>query len=145
MAIHAGREWNLRMCRQCYQDPFFTALSAAGIRFPSSLSTSKGGSYLPHLGLAFGAVVAVAELVECWPTEMFAYAATVDSLPVHLIIGLETRALGDFHPGRYAWEYRNVKRLNRPIPVRGRQGLFELDEERSRMVEDAIPLTERKP
>ena len=33
-------------------------------------------------------------------------------------------ALGDWTPGRYAWELRNVKPLSTPVQVRGRQGLW---------------------
>jgi len=32
---------------------------------------------------------------------------------------------GDFTPGRYAWEFVNMKLLPEPIPARGQQGLWE--------------------
>lgn len=31
---------------------------------------------------------------------------------------------GDFTPGRYAWLTRDLRRLKRPVPIRGRQGLW---------------------
>lgn len=41
----------------------------------------------------------------------------------------EGRALlmGDYSPGRYAWELRNPRRLSEPLPFRGYQGLRSLD------------------
>lgn len=33
-------------------------------------------------------------------------------------------ALGDWTPGRYAWEFANVRMLPNPIPVKGQQGLW---------------------
>lgn len=33
--------------------------------------------------------------------------------------------LGDFSPGRYAWEFEDMKLLAEPIPVKGMQGLWE--------------------
>jgi hypothetical protein len=33
-------------------------------------------------------------------------------------------ALGDWTPGRYAWELRNVKPLSAPVQAMGRQGLW---------------------
>lgn len=35
-------------------------------------------------------------------------------------------ALGDYSPGRFAWVTRNLRRLKKPIPVIGRQGLFDV-------------------
>ena len=33
-------------------------------------------------------------------------------------------AIGDWTPGRYAWELDNIELLPLPIPARGRQGLW---------------------
>jgi hypothetical protein len=35
---------------------------------------------------------------------------------------------GDWRPGRYAWEMRHVKRFDRPVPARGKQGMWDWDE-----------------
>ena len=35
---------------------------------------------------------------------------------------------GDFSPGRFAWLLRAVQALSMPVPVRGRQGLWEWDD-----------------
>jgi activating signal cointegrator 1 len=36
---------------------------------------------------------------------------------------------GDYTPGRYAWILTDVQRLPRPVPVRGRQRLWEVDDQ----------------
>ena len=36
----------------------------------------------------------------------------------------EERNLGDFSPGRFAWELRDVVRFDPPIPARGNLGLW---------------------
>ena len=36
-------------------------------------------------------------------------------------------ALGDWTPGRYAWKLANVKILQSPIPVKGKQGLWNFE------------------
>ncbi len=32
--------------------------------------------------------------------------------------------LGDYSPGRYAWEFANMRMLPQPIPAKGKQGLW---------------------
>ena len=120
MAIHAGQKWSQRMARQCYEAPFHDALKAGGIIFRPG-----NADWLQWVdGLAFGAVIAVADLVEVWPIEQLGTQAVEDSLPADLIIGLQERAFGDFTPGRYAWQYENVIRLPEPIHCPGKQGLW---------------------
>jgi len=66
--------------------------------------------------LPFGAVVAVAELVEPVRTNMITAARLS---PVEA-------ALGDYSAGRYGWILTNVRKLSKPVPCVGRQGLFNL-------------------
>ena len=63
-------------------------------------------------GLPLGAVVCTVQLVACHQTE------DVQD------ISEEERSLGDFSPGRYAWELRDVVVLDPPVPARGNQGLW---------------------
>lgn len=44
------------------------------------------------------------------------------------------RVLGDLTPGRFAWALEDVRALPAPVPVRGRQGLWTLDEKTARAV-----------
>lgn len=39
---------------------------------------------------------------------------------------------GDFSPGRYAWKLENVRAID-PFPVKGRQGLFEVEIDKERL------------
>jgi hypothetical protein len=59
-----------------------------------------------------GAVVAVAELVACHPTAVEFAPRRIENL------------LGDFRPGRFAWQLARVTRLATPYPCRGFQGLW---------------------
>jgi hypothetical protein len=65
-----------------------------------------------------GAVIAVAELVWIGPTENMGNG-----------IGADNRSLGDFSPGRFAWELRNVRPVYPAIKCRGKQGLWTLPHE----------------
>jgi hypothetical protein len=40
----------------------------------------------------------------------------------------QERLFGDWSQGRYAWELANVKMLDKPIPAKGKQGLWNCDE-----------------
>lgn len=60
-----------------------------------------------------GAIVAVADLTDCLAAASVAEAVT-----------RADHAAGNFAPGRFAWRLDNVRALTRPIPLTGRQGLF---------------------
>jgi len=83
--------------------------------------------------LPFGAIVAVCDLVDCWPTESF----TVAELDTSRWPDGETcahydwteRMIGDFSPGRFGWVLADVQALQKPIPWRGKQGLFEVPDD----------------
>ena len=112
MAIHASKRWSVRMACQCYEEPFFTILSHQGIRFPARCDLHK----LPDFGLAFGAVVAVGQLIDIRPTSELLRE-----------IGTYERAFGDFCHGRWAWEYADTVPLETPVPWRGEQGIFRVE------------------
>jgi len=109
VAIHAAQHWTVRMALQCYEEPFFKILSRAGTRFPARCDHTK----LQTLGLDFGAIIAVAELVDIQRTE-------------HILpqLGPQEIAFGDFRHGRFAWLYENAVRLDNPMPCIGKQRLF---------------------
>lgn len=62
--------------------------------------------------LPLGAVVATAELVDCVRTEDTG-TPTLE------------RRLGDWTPGRWAWELADVRPLAEPVPARGKQGWWD--------------------
>lgn len=67
-------------------------------------------------GYHYGCVVAIAELVDCVPTEQLL-----------LQVDERERAFGNYHPRRFGWVFKNVRRLTSPIPARGSQGFWEWD------------------
>lgn len=90
--------------------------------------------------LPLGCVIATAELVDC--VEIYKRGDKHGNIPLEYadqtwldysrgdgwrddrqVIGDEL-VLGDWTPGRYAWEFANMKLLPEPIPVRGQQGLW---------------------
>ena len=64
----------------------------------------------------FGAIVAVGRLVACRLTQNIRVSET-------------EWELGDFTPGRYAWEIIGVEKLAQPVPLRGYQGLWNVPPE----------------
>lgn len=92
-----------------------------------------------------GAVIATAELVNVWHI-VYHPGPNVDKAR-HIDIGAESMTedkhdphfgdyfvptdkeiiLGDWPPGRYAWELANVKVLPEPIQVKGKQGLWNFE------------------
>lgn len=89
-----------------------------------------------------GAVIATAELVNVWhivyhpgldvdtasKIDIGAESMTNDKHDPHFgdyFVPTEKEIiLGDWTPGRYAWELSNVKMLPEPIPIKGKQGLW---------------------
>jgi len=76
----------------------------------------------------YGAVVATAELVGCYPIDMLAGELCLRLRIAGRNISDDEIMFGNFEPGRYAWELRDVRKLPEPIPARGRQGLWEWDD-----------------
>lgn len=74
---------------------------------------------VPVIGLLYGFALCVVEIYDCVPTG--------DALPALKAAGAVAEMdLGDYTPGRFAWLTRNCRRLALPVPVVGRQGLFDL-------------------
>jgi hypothetical protein len=65
--------------------------------------------------LPYGKAVAIVNLTKCIKTENCFPAQMKGALP-----------FGDFSPGRYAWKFENLRPMN-PFPVKGCQGLFEVE------------------
>ena len=100
LAIHAGKTIRAEYMNLAWQDPFRSVLL-------KSLGRNGGIEY--HLGC----VIAIAQLVDC-----------VRMRPDNMPSGLE-RSFGDYRVGRYMWFLDDVRRLEKPIPIRGQQGLWE--------------------
>lgn len=112
LAIHAAKRFERDeqdFTWELLRHPRFgRALAMAGYTKPSDLPLGK--------------IVGVGELVQChalrnWPV-----------LPANQLAGLDAdeELVGDFSPGRYAWELAKVRSLPTPLPLRGQQGLWTL-------------------
>ena len=117
IAIHASKTVPALVKKLCYEQPFISVLSAHEIG-PSMA------------GLAFGSVIGVCNLANVL------YIAedglrdyqhkNVGKIIAPLPTGNEL-AFGDYSPGRFAWKLEKVHRLEKPIPIKGRQGLWNWD------------------
>lgn len=81
--------------------------------------------------LPLGAVVAVACLVDCVPTErvsagmQHAYSPTEGARPSCLWIPWTERVMGNYEPERFAWVLGGIRPLREPVPAKGAQGLWQ--------------------
>lgn len=110
-------------------------LRALEIAYETGLHNDQTKMPFAHQ-LPLGAVVAIANLDDC--REMLSHPASAPivsrpTIPISQQSELE-RAVGDWHPGRYAWELSNVQRLVEPIPWRGGQGLRDAQPELQTLV-----------
>jgi activating signal cointegrator 1 len=76
------------------------------------------GRRLYAWNLPRGAVVAVADLVQCLQVDV---EGSVNGVRLCRM----ERMFGNFQPGRFAWQLANPRLLSLPASVRGRQGLWE--------------------
>lgn len=122
----------------------------------------QGGTWAQHPA-PLGAVVAVAELVDCVP---IGPDALNDGDPgcgrfvcCHIDGGLtwyqfdegghhpatvfdditDQAPYGDFTPGRWAWRLANVRPLAKPIECRGAQGLWTVPDDIEAALREAVP------
>lgn len=64
--------------------------------------------------LPFGAIVCTVVFTGCSPV-------------AGLQVGTRERRWGNYDPGRYAWHMAEVVRLDKPVPCKGHQSVFQVD------------------
>lgn len=82
--------------------------------------------------MPYGAIVGVVELVACVPTDTYrprSLEAPRYHSPEDFLAGRFWKEwqLGDYSPGRFAWELAGAVCLPEPIPCKGHQRIFNLD------------------
>jgi hypothetical protein len=107
LAIHASRTVPLGIQHLCDEEPFCSALRAAG--------------YESAVELPRGVILGTVELLD---------VLAVDRLDLSQLPPREI-AFGDFSPGRFAWKLANPVLFAEPLSVRGKPGLFQTDEHSS--------------
>lgn len=108
--IHAGRRFPDSARDLAALEPFFSAL---GRTRPNDLPR--------------GAILGVATIADCIPTEALADLAPAE------------RAFGDYNPGRWAWHITDPTPLAVPIACNGKLGLFDVDDAFLRQFADREP------
>ena len=144
MAIHAGAKSFQRFMRESF--PYlvngwsYHHNYAAGLAFLEQLAAvyydtpfikTNPMSFVRRLEplLPRGAVIATADLVECHsihrdPKTHRIRLSGSRGMQGGVSMCSPEAFFGDYTPGRFAWEWANVKPLSQPAPCRGQQGLW---------------------
>lgn len=148
IAIHAAkRPWSSGQVGDYMLNKF-----AMWLQPPHSLPDGyvRSPVVAPAIPMPLGAMVCTAVLVDCVPIDRWSTAShTIGDYPHEgplphqqgglWLIGsgepnngtptrVETqRPYGDFRPGRWAWLLTDVEAFDEPVPVKGRQGLWNWD------------------
>jgi len=121
-----GKKYETRSWATNYRGPLLICASRKPFNplvyegaFLNTLSTFWGSinHRFPSRLYILGCAVAIVELTNCSPAAVVAQILEPRSYEM---------AFGDFTPGRWAWTLDNIRRIE-PFPVKGRQGLFEVE------------------
>lgn len=115
IAIHASKAFPRDCQTLCYEDPFYAVLGT-------------GPGLLPR-----GAIIAVARLVNCVPTERILLDPLV---PAHAV----EREFGDYSVGRWAWVIQGVRQLPEPVTCKGALGLWTVPADVERHLTEVVRL-----
>ncbi|MEI8165020.1 MAG: ASCH domain-containing protein [Chloroflexales bacterium] len=127
VAIHAGQGLGpvgglLGLQALCADEPFTTVLEKCVVHPQSPHARDWRPTDLPY-----GAIVAVARLVDCRKTQLLEGVTVFEGGHEWRLTDQE-RAFGDCTLGRFAWLLADVQRLAEPVPCRGALGLWTVPE-----------------
>lgn len=113
LAIHAGRTWTKELFDLSRRPPFRDVLESGDgiLRLVAGSAAYHWRDWLP-----LGKIVAVVDLVDC-------RHISEHNAPPNPEMGF-----GDYTPGRWMWKLENVRRLEKPVPIRGRQRIFNISD-----------------
>jgi hypothetical protein len=134
IAIHAGKQF-YPFGGGYTGDRFLNAVTdALGLHGVYDTETEKDVLRRVEDATPLGAIVAVAELTQCWKIEGHWAMDSIEKRPYANILlndGAPFRTLrdpeimfGDYRAGRYAYELANVRKLTEPLSYRGQQGFW---------------------
>jgi len=149
IAIHAGKkiirphEDEKLWLGNGFADGAMKALGISAELYALAMYKDPDSVALLNRKLPLGAVVATAVLAGCWEIKNQKILVSNQTGPMVMYTKRETgcfyefpteqdRLFGYWRPGRYAWELADVAALAEPVPARGKQGLWEWDEEEKR-------------
>lgn len=126
VAICASKKWTMELKDLACSDPFLSALSDST---PGELKAREWNAASRIItATPLGCVVSVGELYESITAEEWI------ELHRELLLADSSAALrelrfGNYAPGRGVWRFRNMRKLAKPVPVRGGQFWFNLSPE----------------
>jgi activating signal cointegrator 1 len=109
LAIHAAKKWDRQIEQACLEPGLREAIVAA----------DPHGRFAPQ-HWSRGAIVGMVNI-----TKVVKYE---DSLRHKLALTTRERACGLYEPGRWLWICNTAIAFKEPVPWKGSQGLFEVDE-----------------
>lgn len=118
LLIHASQKTSRELIELCHEEPFRTALHAAGF---------TRWQQLPR-GVVLGSV----QLVDCrLIADIERVPEPLDDRPGCSMLPpvYPESAFGDYAPGRFGWRLADPSPFSTPIPARGRQQLFDIPPE----------------
>lgn len=115
LAIHASKGFPQEYQELLRVEPFRSVLFRDGYGWGMQAPWVRHDESLPR-----GAIVAVADLVDCNRTERYLRSDIWRNLPPH------EKEFGDYTEGRYGLLLANVRRLAEPVPCRGALSLWEV-------------------
>ncbi|MBU2701121.1 hypothetical protein Ga0466249_002232 [Sporomusaceae bacterium BoRhaA] len=129
IAIHAGKSWTTDRRELTYRDPFHSALWPKMTKEEIMLNGYGRTQLLP-----VGAVIAVADLVDCLKVIGNVSLKIGDQKQVVAVLENQMRVtgneyeFGDFSVGRYAWILSGVRWCIDPVPAKGQQRIWNWNE-----------------
>lgn len=125
LGVHASKKCTKVVEGLCMTFPFNKAFKGAGINYDGVLPLTRV--------LPFGAIIANSNLVDIYlirDNDMVRTFYSKGKLQLdytHIVPLPEEpeRSFGDYAPGRFAWELKDVIPLKQPIPATGRLSLWE--------------------
>lgn len=118
LLIHASARWsgkqNSICCDYRGDNVFYPALTAAGF---------TGGRSGHKCGLPLGSIIGQVNLVDVVPTSHILHNMDLEKSAARASVHEE--AFGDYSPGRYGWLLSDPIIFDKPIPAKGRLGLWE--------------------
>jgi activating signal cointegrator 1 len=136
LAIHAAMKFPGEAKNLLFKEPFMSALEGSLVHVYTTkivVFGSEGimtGRRVLTDNLNLGCIIATCELVDCVfiPMDGAVYRKFMSTGKLRCAIIPPTspeRDFGDYTRGRYAWILANVKTLPKPIPAKGKLGLWE--------------------
>ena len=119
LLIHASKKSDVKNLNLALTEPFYSALSM-------QRSIVNG---IPKFGYNPGCIIAKCNLADC--IRIIAGDGLFHPVRAYLMNGSTVEGneyyFGDYTPGRFAWILKDIEPLEKPIPAKGRLGLWEFD------------------